>query len=267
MLKASIVIPAHNEERRIGAALEYYSRYFKELKRADILDYEILVVINNTRDKTESIVQSFQKKNKNIFYLNLLKGGKGFAVIEGFKDALKRDNDIIGFVDADMATLPDEYYKLIRSINGYDGVIASRYIKGAVVRPRNTLPRILASRLYNLVIRTLLLLPFKDTQCGAKIFSRRAIQDSVYSLGMTQLAFDIELIYIMRKRGWRIREVPTVWSNKQYSTINFWNSGPWMTLAVVRLRLLNSPFKWTVRLYDKVLGRIRKINIIKNKKG
>ena len=82
-------MPAYNEEKRIGKTLEEYSSFFENLRKSKKIDYEILVVINNTKDNTEKVVKSYSKKNKRIIYLNLVRGGKGYAVIEGFKDALK----------------------------------------------------------------------------------------------------------------------------------------------------------------------------------
>lgn len=259
MNKVSIVIPAHNEERRIGSTLSSYSSYFEHARMSGLIEYEILVVINNTHDRTEQIVKEFARKNTRIRYFVLRPGGKGYAVIEGFKDALIRENDFIGFVDADMATSPEEYFKLVYSLahlSNCGGVIASRYVEGAVVNPRNTLLRILASRLYNFVIRATLLFPYRDTQCGAKVFRREAISACLHSLGMTKWAFDVELIYRVRKAGFQIYEYPTLWANRAYATINFWQSGPWMSLAVVRLRLLNSPLRFLVRVYDKVINKV-----------
>lgn len=257
-MKVSIIVPAYNEERRIDRTLEAYSRFFEELRKNDLLDYEIIIVINNTKDKTEQIVKTYVKKNKRILYLNLVKGGKGYAIKEGFKDALKRSNDLIGFVDADMATKPEEYYNLIKKVNNVDGVIASRYIKGAIVKPRNTLARIFASRLFNALFRAVFLLPYKDTQCGAKVFKRKAIEGIVNDLGITQFAFDIDLIYKLRKKKFRIKEFPTIWADQKYQTINFWHSGPFMALAIIRLRILSSPLRRFVRIYDKFIGFIPK---------
>src|SRR3989344_7219027 len=160
MYRVSIVIPAYNEEKRIGNTLKQYSDYFENLRKKNLLKYEILVVINNTSDNTEKIVKNSQKLNKNIKYLNLIKGGKGYAVIEGFKDALKRPNTLIGFIDADMSTKPDAFHSLIKNIGNSDGIIASRYIMGSVVSPKNTLPRIISSRIYNILIRTIFLIPY-----------------------------------------------------------------------------------------------------------
>ena len=112
--------------------------------------------------------------------------------------------------------------------------------------------------MYNSVIRALLLIPYRDTQCGAKLFSREALKSTINEMGMTKWAFDVELIYKIRKKGYKIKEIPTKWSNQDYSTINFMKSGPWMVLGIIRLRLLNSPFKFLVRLYDKIMERIRR---------
>src|SRR5690349_5588539 len=117
-MKVSIVIPAYNEEKRIGATLEFFSTYFKALEKENKLNYEILVVINNTKDNTVGVVKAAQKKDSKIIYLDLPKGGKGYAVTEGFKDALKRKNDLIGYVDADLATRPEDFYDLIKNIKG-----------------------------------------------------------------------------------------------------------------------------------------------------
>ena len=257
MNKASIIIPAYNEEKRIGKTLEAYLEYFDNLKKNKEIEYEILVVINNTTDKTEEIVKNFIKKNKNLSYLNLIKGGKGYATIEGFKDALKKDNDLIGFVDADMSTLPEDFFYLIKNIGSYDGTIASRYIKGSVIKPKPTIARLIAKRMFNTLIRSILFLPFRDTQCGAKIFKRQALQKAIPYLRLSQWAFDVDLLYTMKKNKFRIKEVKTNWTDREYSKINFWRAGPWMALGVIRLRILNSPFKSLIRIYDKFLNFLK----------
>lgn len=258
-MKIAIVIPAYNEEKRIGPTLDAYSAYFDMLVKKKELDYEILVVINNTRDKTENIVRQKEKKNKHISHINLVQGGKGLAVIEGFRDALKRKNDLIGFVDADMATPPSAFHFLIKNIDGLDGVIASRYIKGSIVNPKPTFARIFVSRIFNAFIRAILLMPYRDTQCGAKLFKREAICRVLPQLAHSQWDFDVDLLFTLRKLGFIIKEVPTIWSDKKYSKINFIKAGPFMALGVLRLRFLNSPFYGLVRIYDKFIGGLIKI--------
>jgi glycosyltransferase involved in cell wall biosynthesis len=239
-MKVSIIIPAYNEEKRIEETLTAYSDYFENLRKKNKLDYEILVVINNTTDRTEEIVKLSCKKNSRVRYLNLVKGGKGYAVIEGFKDCLKRDSHLIGFVDADMATAPQHFHELIENIGGYDAVIASRYVEGSIVKPKQTWQRIFVSRIFNLLIRGLFLMPYSDTQCGAKIFKKSVIIKIVNEVGMSQWAVDVELLYLLKKYDFKVKEHPTVWADKEYSKINFMKAGPKMALSVIRLRLLNS---------------------------
>jgi len=250
MERLSIVIPAYNEERRIGATLEAYSSFFEGLRNEKKLDYEILVVINGTTDRTEEIVREFCASNKRIRYLNFRQGGKGFAVIEGFKDALKRDNDLIGFVDADMATLPEDFYELVKKIRGWPGAIASRYVRGAIIDPKPTFQRLIAKRVFNMWIRAWLFLPYRDTQCGAKVFRRDIVEIFLPELKMSGWAFDVDILYCLKRKGIKLLEIPTNWSDRGYATINFWQAGPKMTLAVLRLRLLNSHFKDLVKIYD-----------------
>ncbi len=248
-MKVNIIVPAHNEEKRISKMLESYSSYFIELNKKKKIDYEIIVVINATQDRTEEIVKQFIKKDRKISYLNFKKGGKGLAIIEGFKEALKRKNDLIGFVDADLATKPEDFYNLIKNIK-YDGIIASRYVKGAIVNPRPSLQRILVSRIFNLLIRSMFFFNYKDTQCGAKVFTRNSIEKVLPYLHITQWAFDVDLLYNLRLHGFKIDEFPTVWADKEYSNVNFMKAGPLMFLAVLRLRIINSHFRDLVKIYD-----------------
>ncbi len=256
MQNIAIIIPAHNEEKRIGNTLNGYLTYFKkQIKNGKIKSFKIIVVANACSDKTLDVVQPYVGRFLEI--LNFVKGGKGFAVIEGFKHAIKKNYPLIGFIDADMSTKPEEFYRLICKLDGADGVIASRYLPKAILSPPNTFMRRTASRIYNFFIRAMLLIPFRDTQCGAKIFRRGALKEIVHVMGMTQWAFDIEMLYLLHVKKFKIIEIPTVWSNKDYSKINFWNSGPWMALAVVRLRLIHSPFKKMIRIYDKFIKVVK----------
>lgn len=259
MEKITIIVPAYNEEKRIGETLEKYGQFFTHLKKTKKLDAEILIVINNTQDKTEEIVQKYKKKYAIINYLNFKQGGKGFAITEGFRAALKnKKNSLMGFVDADMATSPQAYYDLIKNLDKFDGIIASRYVPGAKVNPRQTIKRVIVSRIYNLLIRILFLMNYRDTQCGAKIFRREVIEKTIESLGITQWAYDVDLLYQIKIKGFRIMEFPTIWSDKEYSKINLKKAGTNMVLSVIRLRMLYSPAKDFIRLYDKLINKFSK---------
>lgn len=251
--KISIIVPAHNEEMRIGKMLDVYLKFFKKLKD---VKFEIVVVLNACKDKTKQEVLKI--KSKEIRILDFKQGGKGFAVVQGFKDALLRDSEIIGFVDADASTPPEDFYKLITSLNKHDGAIASRYIPGANMNPRPTLQRVIVSRIYNALIRALFIMPYRDTQCGAKVFKRKLVSEVVNQIGMTKWAFDVEILFKSRKEGFSIVEIPTNWSDKDYSKINAFTAGPMMVLGIVRLRILSSPLKMFIRVYDFFAESVRK---------
>jgi dolichyl-phosphate beta-glucosyltransferase len=107
MTKLSIVIPARNEEVRIPRTLKEYAEFFKDKKtKKEIEDFEILVIINKSSDRTEEVVKEFSKKYKEVKYFLFEQQGKGFAITEGFKKALQGDSNLIGFIDADMSTPP-----------------------------------------------------------------------------------------------------------------------------------------------------------------
>ncbi|HVY01960.1 MAG TPA: glycosyltransferase [Candidatus Nanoarchaeia archaeon] len=251
--KISIIVPAHNEEKRIGNMLDLYLNFFKKLKT---VDFEIIVVLNACKDKTKQEVM--KRKTKELRVLDFEKGGKGFAVVQGFKDALLRDSDVMGFVDADASTKPEEFYKLVKNMKDNDGAIASRYIPGAKMDPAPTLQRMIVSRIYNLVIRALFIMPYRDTQCGAKVFKRKLVSEIVNQIGMTKWAFDVEILFKSRKAGFIVIEVPTFWSDKDYSKINALTAGPMMVLGIVRLRILSSPLKMFIRVYDFFAESVRK---------
>ncbi|MEM3405627.1 MAG: glycosyltransferase [Candidatus Pacearchaeota archaeon] len=257
MKKLSIIIPAYNEEKRISKTLKEYCSFFQEKKKNKEIDFEIIVVINNTTDRTEDIVKNYQKQYKELKYLNFKQGGKGFAIIEGFKEALKdKKNFFIGFVDADASTSAEEYYKLLKNINDYDGIIASRYVKGSIVKPKQSIQRIIVSRIFNFLVRFLFLLPYKDTQCGAKIFKRKVIEKILPQIGITEWAFDVDLLYKIQKSGFKIKEHFTIWADKKYSKINLKKASLQMFFAIIQLRILNSKAKIFYKILKPIGGFI-----------
>ena len=261
-MKISIIIPAHNEEKRIGRALKKYIEFFEgEKKNKRIEDFEINIIINGTTDKTEEVVKKYSKKYKEVKYLNFKERGKGSAIKEGFRDALKRDADLIGFVDADMATSPSAFYDLIKNIKNYDGIIASRYIRGAHIRQKQPISRIIVSRMGNFVIRSFFMLPYKDTQCGAKLFRKKALEKILPRLSITQWAIDIDLLYQAKKLNMQIKEFPTVWDDKEGSKLDLKKISIQVFFAVIQLRILNSVLKrgwWVIKPFAKILYKFIK---------
>jgi len=258
----SIVIPAHNEEKRIEKTLKEYVSFFNDKKKnKEIKNFEILVVINNTKDNTEELVSRLSKKNKEIRYLNFEQGGKGFAIIEGFKDALKRNNELIGFIDADMATPPEAFYDLIKIIEKYpelDGVIANRWDKRSKIKLKQTVLRRFISRGYNFLVKSMFFLPYTDTQCGAKIFKRRVIENNIQKLVTSNWGFDVALLVCLRRESSaKIISIPTTWEDRQDSKVNLKRTPVFMFASLIRLRLIHSPFKFIVRAYRKLPEKLK----------
>lgn len=213
MSELSIVIPAYNEARRITPMLQDYTQYFCEG------DVELIVVLNGCTDATLAIVQAFQRQYpKMVRYLNLNQAlGKGGAVKTGLLAATGKYR---GFVDADESTAPAEFDRLFQRLlaETVDGVIASRWLPGAIVHRTSRL-RQLASRVFIRIIRWRFHMPFMDTQCGAKIFTDMLVQAVVPTLTVRDMAFDVELLYNASKHGYTLIEVPTVWTDKTSSTL------------------------------------------------
>ncbi len=255
-MKLSIIIPAYNEEKRIGRILEEYCKFFRNLKEEGILNFEILVVLNACKDNTLNVVKEFQIKFKEIKFLDFGQGGKGFAIIEGFKEVLKKDFELIGFVDADMATSPEAFYDLVKNIENYGGIIASRWIKGAKIY-KQTFKRKVLSRGFNFIVRSLFLIPYRDTQCGAKLFKRKVIEKITSDLTITQWAFDVNLLFLCKKNNFKVKEIPTVWEDKEESKINIAKTPFQMFSGVVRLRIIYSLFKRSIKIYDKLPEKIK----------
>jgi glycosyltransferase involved in cell wall biosynthesis len=163
-MRLSIIVPAHNEEARIGRMLDTYLPYFSDRYGSAV---ELIVVVNGTTDRTEAIVAGYAAR---FPLLRVLvepgRVGKGGALMLGFRAAR---GDWVGFVDADGATPPEAFDALVTHIGDAGAIIASRWCRGARVSPRQPLARRLASRCFNLATRLLFDLPITDTQCGAKL--------------------------------------------------------------------------------------------------
>jgi glycosyltransferase involved in cell wall biosynthesis len=244
-----IVIPAHNEEKRIGRTLKAFTEYYASIKGVKTT---LLVVINNTQDNTKEVVRNFIKRGKvKVKMLVLEKGGKGYAVIEGFKEALTYNYDLIGFVDADLATSPDSFDVLRKNIYNREGAIASRYLPQSQCHPPLTIRRAIIGKAFNLFARLLLHLPQTDTQCGAKLFTKKATKLIVQKVKMTQWAFDIELLYECKAQGLKIKELPTTWVDIEGSKVRLIKTSLQMFFAVLQLRIKKSPYARTLEPFSK----------------
>lgn len=233
-MKVSIIIPAYNEEKRIESMVKAYSNFFN--KKNDILNYELLVVINGTTDNTKKVIENLQQEMPNLLMQEIKEGGKGLAISYGFKNALERPNDLIGFVDADMATSPEAFFDLITNCN-FDGVIASRYMSGSVVTPPRPFIKKWGSKIFfSSLVKLLFGLNYYDTQCGAKLFTKKVINSIAPHLYVKYWAFDVEILYLCKRYGFCIREIPTIWNDQAGSKLSTFSEGIPMLTTLIALR-------------------------------
>lgn len=227
----TVIIPAFNEEHRIGPTLEDYLGHFGE-------DTEVMVVLNGCLDRTARIAGSFLDSNPQLRIIEepgIV--GKGGAVTVGL---MRARGDVIAYADADGATSAAELQRLLGEMRDADGIIGSRWLNKDLIHKQQNAYRRLCSRVFNLIVRLLFRLPYHDTQCGAKVFKRGAVDAIVGELGTTNLAFDVDVLYLMRKHGLVLREVPTYWEDKPGSKIRMRRAAPYMLGAVIRMRIKHS---------------------------
>lgn len=250
-MKLSIVIPAYNEEHRLGVMLDAYLPYFETKYGAAV---EFIVVANGCRDRTAELAQSYAARHAALrVIVEPAAIGKGGAVIRGF-DAAR--GDLMGFVDADGATPPAAFDALVESIGPAGMIIANRWHPESHIT-RQPWFRRFASRCFNGLVRGWFRLPTSDTQCGAKLLRREAYAAIRPALGLTQWAFDVDLLFQARRAGWDIREIPTVWHDIGGSHLKMVKAPLEMLIAITRLRLMYSRhFHWVVAFYDRTLGHV-----------
>ncbi len=236
-----IIIPAYNEEKRLGKMLSSYAALFSAYAPAIIL---LTVVPNGCADKTVEVAMEMQNQYPEIIRIYTIEAaiGKGGAVYAGWKQSTA---DIVGFVDADGATSANEFQRLVDELvnrNDIDGVIASRFIGGATVVNRTSHLRSVMSQFFVQFVRLLFWLPFRDTQCGAKLFRRNALKEIQDSLQTTNMQFDVELLWKLTRAKKRIVEIPTVWEDQPGSAqlgskFGIFHTGLKMVLSLIAIRL------------------------------
>lgn len=247
-MKLSIIVPACNEEQRIGRMLEKYLPLFTAEFGKEV---EFIIVVNGTDDRTEHIVREYMRDYSTIrLIVEPGRVGKGGALMQGFAVA---EGDLVGFVDADCATPPDAFKALVDNIGAADIIIASRWLAGSEISVKQSLRRRIASRAFNLLVRLLFGIKCSDTQCGAKLMRKAAVKKVLPDLGVTQWAFDVDLLFQLRRSGFTIAEVPTKWHDVAGSQLRLGHASIDMLFALVRLRLLHSPFKGLINLYNPKL--------------
>jgi dolichyl-phosphate beta-glucosyltransferase len=226
--KVSIVIPAFNEAERLPPTLAEIQRFAQS---ADF-ETEILVVDDGSSDRTFEKVAAPARVIRHE-----TNHGKGFAVRQGM---LAATGDVRVFMDADLCVPLDYVRKVVERVaEGYDLVIGSRNLPGAKVSAGNKAYRRALGRVFNACVRMLAIRDISDTQCGFKGFSRRAAEDLFARQTLDGYAFDVEVLFLARKLGYRILQLPVEWRDAEGSRIRLFLDGAKMLLDVLRVRWLH----------------------------
>lgn len=225
----SLIIPAHNEAARLPETLAQVARFCAGLKQA----YEVLLIENGSSDDTLQIAQGWQEKLPGLRVLSLSQPGKGNAIREGMHAAV---NDLRVMLDADLSMSLDQVPGLLAALEaGADIAIASREAKGSK-RVDEPLARHLIGRVFNLLVRLLVLPGIQDTQCGFKAFTARAAGDVFPRQSLDSWSFDVEVLAIARNLGYSIQEVPIVWVHHPGSKVRILRDSWRMLRDLLKIR-------------------------------
>lgn len=227
----SIVVPAYNEAARIGGTLAAITACVQSRG----WNAELLVVDDGSTDETVAIVHRWIERYPYIRLIrNPVNRGKGFSVRVGM---LAGVGDIVMFTDADLSSPIEEAERLFAAIDaGADIAIGSRWLDRGRQTLHQPLYRRFFGRCFNAVTRILMRLPYADTQCGFKAF-RRPVAQTIFQLQRVERwGFDPEILFIARKRGFRVAEVPVTWGHDERSRISYLRDGIQMLQELVYIR-------------------------------
>jgi len=227
----SIILPAYNESARISATLDRILAHAMERG----WNVEVIVVSDGSSDDTPAIVRDYASKHAVLRLLeNPGNRGKGYSVRNGM---LHATGDILLFSDADLSSPIEEADKLFAAIeNGADIAIGSRWMDRRLQIRRQPMHRRLFGRIFNLALRVILGLQFKDTQCGFKAFTRRSAETIFPLQKIERWGFDPELLYLAKKFGLVVCEVPVAWSHREGTRIHPLRDGIRMFGELIRIR-------------------------------
>jgi dolichyl-phosphate beta-glucosyltransferase len=231
MPKYSFIVPAYNEGSRLGATLDRILNYLG----VQSLDAEVVVVNDGSRDQTADLVRSSARAHPQLRLIeNPGNRGKGYSVRNGMLNA---SGEVLLFSDADLSAPIEEANKLLAAIEAdADIAIGSRWLQPETQTHRQSLLRQFYGRLFNLALRIFLGLNFKDTQCGFKAFTRNAAQTIFPLQRIERWGFDPELLYLARRAGLKVREVPVAWAHVEGTRISPLRDGIRMFGEVLKIR-------------------------------
>ena len=225
------MIPAYNESARLGPTLDRVLTFIRQ----QAWDAEVIVVDDGSRDRTANLVRDCAHTNPIVRLVqNPGNRGKGYSVRNG---VLHAQGATILFTDADLSSPIEEAPKLFDALEaGADVAIGSRWARSELQTQRQSVGRQVMGRAFNLLLRIVLGLDFKDTQCGFKAF-RRGAAKALFPLQRVEgWGFDPELLFLARRAGFEVAEIPVVWAHDEGTRIHPLADGLKMLMEVLRIR-------------------------------
>lgn len=227
----SLIIPAFNEEERIGRTLKTAAEYL-----TGKYDFDIIVVDDGSSDKTCDVVETFNRAARVVRQPRNM--GKGAAVRRGM---LESDAAVRIFSDADLSVPVYELPRLYGCLkNGNDVCIGSRAIDYSMIKKHQPFYREMMGRTFNHIVQALVLKGIKDTQCGFKGFTAKAAETIFPETKIDGFGFDVEILYLAKKSGLNIKELPVEWYNDERSTVSPFADSLKMLKEIISIKKLHS---------------------------
>jgi len=226
----SIIIPSYNEELRLPATLERIAAYLSTYAR----EAEVLVVDDGSQDGTAAVAESYRSKILTLRVIsNGVNRGKGYSVRHGMQEARGR---IALFTDADLSAPIEEAGKLIDGLETNDVAIGSRAMDRRLITVHESPFREFAGIIFNKIVRSILWLPFVDTQCGFKAFRREQCGIIFEQQTIERFGFDPELLYLARRHGLRAVEIPVRWGHSPATKVSMLHDSMQMFMDIFTIR-------------------------------
>lgn len=226
----SIIVPSFNEELRLPASLDHIAEYVAASRRST----EVLVVDDGSTDRTAEVAAAYADRIANLRVLkNGENRGKGYSVRHGMLEA---KGEVVLFTDADLSAPIEEADKLLAAMEQYDVAIGSRAMDRSLIKVHESAFREFAGIVFNRIVRTVLWLPFVDTQCGFKAFRRERCRILFEQQRIERFGFDPELLFLARHHGLKAVEIPVRWSHSPATKINMMRDSILMFVDVFTIR-------------------------------
>lgn len=233
----SVIIPAYNEEKRIGESL----RKVRNFAVSCPFPVEVIVVNDGSTDETVPLVSrelaAFKKASIELHLAqNVNNSGKGASIRKGILEARGK---YVLFSDADLSTPIAEASKLLHSLESAecDVAVGSRRMEESEITVRQSRFRELGGRVFNLIVRRLTGLELKDTQCGFKAFRREDARAIFSAMTVRRFGFDVEALYLARKLGLKIAEIAVVWNHSEGSKVRYFRDALRMIAEILKIRV------------------------------